>query len=76
MPGTTMVFLIVLIAVGFGTVREIYAKRLEMKKLDGMNQSEKQAMQEEIKQLKSRVATLEQIITDDGYQVAKEINKL
>ncbi|QTL34433.1 hypothetical protein [Pseudoalteromonas viridis] len=76
MPGTTMVFLIVLIAVGFGTVREIYAKRLEMKKLDGMNQSEKQAMQEEIKQLKSRVAILEQIITDDGYQVAKEINKL
>ncbi|TMP33659.1 hypothetical protein [Pseudoalteromonas rubra] len=76
MPGTTMVFLIVLIAVGFGTVREIYAKRLEMKKLDGMNQSEKQAMQEEIKHLKSRVATLEQIITDDGYQVAKEINKL
>ncbi|WP_125784180.1 hypothetical protein [Pseudoalteromonas rubra] len=76
MSGTTMVFLIVLVAVGFGVVRDIFAKRLEMKKLDGMNQSEKQAMQEEIKQLKSRVATLEQIITDDGYQVAKEINKL
>ncbi|MCG7536873.1 hypothetical protein [Pseudoalteromonas sp. OOF1S-7] len=71
-----MIFLIVLIAVGFGTVREIYAKRLEMKKLDGMSQAEKQAMQEEIKQLQSRVAVLEQIVTEDGYQVAREINKL
>lgn len=76
MSGTTMVFLIVLVAVGFGVIRDIFTKRLEMKKLDGMNQAEKQAMQDEIQQLKARVATLEQIITDDGYQVAKEINKL
>ncbi|MCG9757965.1 MULTISPECIES: hypothetical protein [Pseudoalteromonas] len=76
MSGTTMVFLIVLICVGSGIISEIYKRRLEFKKMDSHSKEEREQLQSEINALKSRVATLEQIVTDEGYQVKKDINRL
>ncbi|MEI5638240.1 MULTISPECIES: hypothetical protein [unclassified Pseudoalteromonas] len=76
MSGTTMVFLIVLITVGGGILSEIYKRRLDFKKAQSLAQADQQALQHEIKALKSRVAVLEQIVTTEGYQVKKDIEKL
>ena len=76
MPGTTMVFLIVLITVGGGILSEIYKRRLDFKKAQSLAQADQQALQHEIKALKSRVAVLEQIVTAEGYQVKKDIENL
>ncbi|PAY02584.1 hypothetical protein CKO50_04230 [Pseudoalteromonas sp. HM-SA03] len=76
MSGTTMVFLIVLISVGGGILSEMYKRRLEYKKLDSQSQKERDQLHEELNALKSRVAILEQIVTDEGYQVTKDINNL
>ncbi|WP_419147828.1 hypothetical protein [Pseudoalteromonas 'SMAR'] len=76
MPGTTMVFLIVLITVGGGILSEIYKRRLDFKKAQSLAQADQQALQHEIKALKSRVAVLEQIVTTEGYQVKKDIENL
>ena len=76
MSGTTMVFLIVLITVGGGILSEIYKRRLDFKKAQSLAQADQQALQHEIKALKSRVAVLEQIVTAEGYQVKKDIEKL
>ncbi|AXQ98387.1 MULTISPECIES: hypothetical protein [Pseudoalteromonas] len=76
MSGTTMVFLIVLISVGGGILSEMYKRRLEYKKLDSQSQKERDQLHAELNALKSRVAILEQIVTDEGYQVKKDINSL
>ena len=76
MSGTTMVFLIVLITVGGGILSEIYKRRLDFKKAQSLAQADQQALQHEIKALKSRVAVLEQIVTAEGYQVKKDIENL
>ena len=76
MSGTTMVFLIVLITVGGGILSEIYKRRLDFKKAQSLAQADQQALQHEIKALKSRVAVLEQIVTTEGYQVKKDIENL
>ncbi|ATD05900.1 MULTISPECIES: hypothetical protein [Pseudoalteromonas] len=76
MSGTTMVFLIVLISVGGGILSEMYKRRLEYKKLDSQSQKERDQLHTELNALKSRVAILEQIVTDEGYQVKKDINNL
>ncbi|MGA4606091.1 hypothetical protein CBQ28_11950 [Pseudoalteromonas sp. GCY] len=76
MSGTTMVFLIVLISVGGGILSEMYKRRLEYKKLDSQSQKERDQLHAELNALKSRVAILEQIVTDEGYQVKKDINNL
>ncbi|TMN35342.1 hypothetical protein [Pseudoalteromonas sp. S2755] len=76
MSGTTMVFLIVLISVGGGILSEMYKRRLEYKKLDSQSQKERDQLHAELDALKSRVAILEQIVTDEGYQVKKDINSL
>ena len=76
MSGTTMVFLIVLISVGGGIISEIYKRRLEFKKIDAQRTKVDDELHSEIAALKARVATLEQIVTDEGYQVKKDINNL
>ncbi|MCG7538638.1 hypothetical protein EXT48_10855 [Pseudoalteromonas sp. CO348] len=76
MSGTTMVFLIVLISVGGGILSEMYKRRLEYKKLDSQSQKERDQLHAELNALKSRVVILEQIVTDEGYQVKKDINSL
>ncbi|MCF2856227.1 hypothetical protein L1286_02000 [Pseudoalteromonas sp. SMS1] len=76
MSGTTMVFLIVLVSVGFGVIRDLYSKYLQAKKMSGLNKQESEQLKTEIEQLKERIAVLEKIVTDEGYQVDKKIKSL
>ncbi|MDW7548110.1 hypothetical protein HUZ36_14570 [Pseudoalteromonas sp. McH1-7] len=76
MSGTTMVFLIVLICVGGGIISEMYKRRLEFKKAGTHTKEQQAQLQAEINALKSRVAALEQIVTDEGYQLKKDIDNL
>jgi len=80
MTGTTMVVLIVLISVGFGVLYDMYKKHLEFKERT-LNHNTKTSEQNiELKQqvatLEERIQVLEKIVTDEGYQVKQEINKL
>ncbi|KID58466.1 hypothetical protein N473_26135 [Pseudoalteromonas luteoviolacea CPMOR-1] len=76
MSGTTMVFLIVLVSVGFGVISDLYSKYLHAKKQSGINKQESDQLKTEIAHLKDRVAVLEKIVTDEGYQVDKKIKSL
>ncbi|MBQ4812412.1 hypothetical protein A7985_18310 [Pseudoalteromonas luteoviolacea] len=76
MSATTMVFLIVLVSIGFGVIRDLYGKYLQAQKLGGLNKQESEQLKTEITQLKDRVAVLEKIVTDEGYQVDKKIKRL
>ncbi len=78
MSGTTMV--VVIVCVVFGVLYEMYKKHLEFKsKTIQHNDSidiKNDELLSEIKALNERVQVLEKIVTDEGYQVQKEINKL
>ncbi|KZN52452.1 hypothetical protein L1077_00295 [Pseudoalteromonas luteoviolacea] len=76
MSGTTMVFLIVLVSVGFGVISDLYGKYLQAKKQSGINKQESDQLKTELAHLKDRVAVLERIVTDEGYQVDKKIKSL
>lgn len=80
MSGTTMVVMIVFISVGFGVMYDMYKKHLEFKHrtLTDNEESNNQiaAITAEMLTLKERVQTLEAIVTDQGYSVKQEINKL
>ncbi len=80
MSGTAMVVAIVFISVGFGVMYDMYKKHLEFKErtLNHSNQSDEQAIatRKQVKALEERVQVLEKIVTDEGYNVQKEINKL
>ena len=78
MSGTTMV--VVIVCVVFGIIYKMYNKHLEFKaktithndNTDGKNEE----LQKQIQALNERVQVLETIVTDEGYQVQKDINKL
>ncbi|MCJ8296114.1 MAG: hypothetical protein MJK15_17050 [Colwellia sp.] len=78
MSGTTMV--VVIVSVVFGVLYKMYNKHLEFKAktiahnhdADGKNDD----LSKEIQALTERVQVLETIVTDEGYQVQKDINKL
>ncbi|MCH2057444.1 MAG: hypothetical protein MK214_12720 [Thalassotalea sp.] len=80
MSGTTMVVLIVFISVGFGVMYDMYQKYLKFKErtlhLNQKNNDENAALQAQVKELTERVQVLEKIVTDEGYNVQKEINNL
>lgn len=76
MSGTTMIFLIVLVSVGFGAIREIYITKLELKKRSTKGDQDVESLKTEISVLKERIVVLEKLVTDDGYQVSKDISKL
>ena len=80
MSGTAMVVLIVFISVGFGVIFDMCKKHLEFKAktLDHNSQSNEQAvaMTKQVQALEERMQVLEKIVTDEGYSVQKEINKL
>lgn len=80
MSGTTMIVLIVLISVGSGVVYDMYKKHLEFKEktLNHNSQSSEQviAMKKHVQLLEERMQVLEKIVTDEGYDVRKEINRL
>lgn len=78
MSGTTMV--VVIVSVVFGILYKMYNKHLEFKaktiahndSTDGKNNE----LKKEVQALIERVQVLEKIVTDEGYQVQKDINKL
>ncbi|GAA5130480.1 hypothetical protein [Thalassotalea piscium] len=80
MTGTTMVVLIVFISVGFGVIFDMYKKHLEFKertlnhnsKIDESNIT----LKNQVNSLEERIKVLEKIVTDEGYSVQQEINKL
>lgn len=78
MSGTTMV--VVIVCVVFGILYEMYKKHLEFKAktLNHNKVSDKQSeqLQQQVNKLTERVQVLEKIVTDEGYQVQKDINNL
>lgn len=66
----TMVVIIVFIGCATGVATEFFKSRAKMaSKADP-------AVQREVEDLRKRVEVLEQIVTDDKYDLAKEINRL
>jgi phage shock protein C len=80
MSGTAMVVLIIFISVGFSVIFDMYKKHLEFKAktFDHNSQNNEQAVAitKKVQALKEPMQVLEKIITDEGYSVKKEINKL
>lgn len=78
MSGTTMV--VVIVCVVFGILYEMYKKHLEFKAktLNHNKVSDKQSeqLQQQVNKLTERVQVLEKIVTDEGYQVQKDIYNL
>lgn len=80
MTGTTMVVLIVFISVGFGVMFDMYKKHLEFKERT-LNHNSKVdensiSLKKQVVALEDRIKVLEKIVTDEGYSVQQEINKL
>lgn len=78
MSGTTMV--VVIVCVVFGIMYEMYKKHLQFKAktLNHNKVSDEQTvhLKQQIEKLTERVQVLEKIVTDEGYQVQKDINNL
>lgn len=78
MSGTTMV--VVIVCVVFGILYEMYKKHLQFKAktLNHNKVSDEQTvhLKQQIEKLTERVQVLEKIVTDEGYQVQKDINNL
>jgi len=78
MSGTTMV--VVIVCVVFGIIYEMYKKHLEFKtKTLNHNQTsdeQSELLKQQVEKLVERVQVLEKIVTDEGYQVQKDINNL
>lgn len=78
MSGTTMV--VVIVCVVFGILYEMYKKHLEFKtktlKHSKISDEQSDQLKGQVDKLTERVQILEKIVTDEGYQVQKEINNL
>ncbi|ALO35240.1 hypothetical protein CMT41_11310 [Colwellia sp. MT41] len=78
MSGTTMV--VVIVCVVCGILYKMYNKHLEFKaKTFAHNDNtddKNDELKKEIHALNERVQVLEKIVTDEGYQVQKDINNL
>lgn len=76
----TMVVAIVAITVTFGFLYDVYKKHMQYKEkqLNHKNytSNENSALKVQVSKLESRIEILERIVTDEGYQVKKEINNL
>jgi cell division protein FtsL len=78
MSGTTMI--VVIVCVVFGVLYKMYNRHLEFKAktiLHNNNADDKSdELKKEVQELSERIQVLEKIVTDEGYQVQKDINKL
>ena len=78
MSSTTMV--VVIVCVVFSILYKMYKKHLEFKastiKHNNSTDSLNDELKKEVKALSERVKTLETIVTDEGYQVQRDINNL
>jgi cell division protein FtsL len=78
MSGTTMV--VVIVCVVFGIIYKMFKMHLEFKAktLNHNETSDEQSnlLKQQVDNLTERVQVLEKIVTDEGYQVQKDINNL
>ena len=78
MSGTTMV--VVIVCVVFGIIYKMYKMHLEFKAktITHNKTSDEQSVQlkQQVEKLTERIQVLEEIVTDEGYQVQKDINNL
>jgi len=78
MSGTTMV--VVIVSIVFGVMYEMYKKHLQFKsktlKHNQISDEHSEKLTKQVEQLTERVQVLEKIVTDEGYQVQKDINSL
>lgn len=78
MSGTTMV--VIIVCVVSAILYKMYNKHLEFKAktLNHNNSKNDQnnELQQQVAKLNERVQVLEKIVTDEGYQVQKDINNL
>ena len=74
------VMVIVIVSVVFGVLYEMYKKHLEFKaktlKYNEANDEQNVELKQRVNELTERVQVLEKIVTDEGYQVQKDINNL
>jgi phage shock protein C len=78
MNGTTMV--VVIVCVVSSILYKMFNKHLEFKAktmaLNSNSDEDTDKLIKEIQALNKRIQVLETIVTDEGYQVQKDINKL
>lgn len=78
MNGTTMV--VVIVCVVCGIIYKMFNRHLEFKaETETYNQKSDEnnnKLKKQVNQLTERVQVLEKIVTDEGYQVQKDINNL
>ncbi|NOU50857.1 hypothetical protein HG263_09965 [Pseudoalteromonas sp. JBTF-M23] len=74
MSGTTMIVLIVFIAVGFSVMSKMFNQYLAQQKSQQNKYND--TLQKELDTLKERVATLEKIVTDESYALKEQFKKL
>jgi hypothetical protein len=71
---------IVIVSVVFGVIYEIYKKHIEFKMRKLAHENDRSESNSEliiqIEKLTDRIQVLEKIVTDEGYQVQKDINNL
>ncbi|MCK8045758.1 MULTISPECIES: hypothetical protein [Shewanella] len=72
--GQIIIVAIIVFAI-FGT--DFFKYRFRMKQLEAkIDSSDKMKLIDEVKSIQHRLVVLEKIITDKGYEVSEEINKL
>lgn len=73
----TSAHVVAIVAIVFGSIYAMYDLyiKAKMKKERSSSVNEKE-LQKEIAELRSRLEVLEKIVTDEGYQLKKEINAL
>jgi len=80
MNGSAMIVAIVFISVGFGVMYDMYKKHLEFKiktlEHNKKNDEKNISLKQQVNLLEERIKVLETIVTDEGYQVQKDINNL
>jgi len=69
----TMVVSIVALSMGGGVLMKYLEARA---KTPGASDADTQAIEQELDDLRSRIQTLEQIVTDEKYQLGRQINEL
>lgn len=76
MAGTTMVFLIATISIVFGVIHGMFNRFMNYKKSHSVSNEQADLLQKEIAKLKERVIVLEQLVTDESYQVKQKFKNL
>lgn len=76
MAGTTMAFLIATVAIVFGVINGMFNRFMDYKKNHSVSNEQNELLKKEIELLKERVIVLEQLVTDESYQVKQKFKNL